>query len=117
MNDLVTVEIVACRRQFSGPEADALLVNLALAFHVDCMRDNGIQTRYTRSGSAFDPLKEQRQAVLTPQIASEHEIQYKETVRVVLECIAHVHDKRMVDLVSVEQHDRKTKEPGTKSVS
>lgn len=42
MNDLLTVEIVACRRQFSGPEADTLLVNLALAFHVDCMRVNGI---------------------------------------------------------------------------
>ena len=42
MNDLLTVEIVACRRQFSGPEADTLLVNLALPFHVDYMRVNGI---------------------------------------------------------------------------
>lgn len=42
MNDLLAVEIVACRRQFSGPEADTLLVNFALAFHVDC--DNGIDS-------------------------------------------------------------------------
>ena len=42
MNDLLTVEIVACRRQFSGPEADTPLVNLAFAFHVDYMRANSI---------------------------------------------------------------------------
>ena len=42
MNDLLAVEIVACRRQFSGPEADTPLVNLALPFHVDC--DNGIDS-------------------------------------------------------------------------
>ena len=42
MNDLLTVEIVACRRQFSGPEADTPLVDFALAFHVDYMRVNGI---------------------------------------------------------------------------
>lgn len=40
MNDLLTVEIVACRRQFSGPEADTPLVNFAPAFHVDYMRVN-----------------------------------------------------------------------------
>jgi len=42
VNDLLTVEIVACRRQFSGPEADTPLVNLAFAFHVDYMRANSI---------------------------------------------------------------------------
>ena len=42
VNDLLTVEIVACRRQFSGPEADARLVDLSLAFHMDCMRVNGM---------------------------------------------------------------------------
>lgn len=42
MNDLLTVEIVACRRQFSGPEADTHLVDLAPTFHMDYMRANSI---------------------------------------------------------------------------
>jgi hypothetical protein len=41
VNDLLPVEIVACRRQFSGPEADTPLVDFALAFHMDCIRVNG----------------------------------------------------------------------------
>ena len=111
VNDLLTVEIVACRRQLSGPEADTPLVDLALAFHMDCVRVNGIPTRYPKSGSVLYPLKEQRQAVLTPQIASEHEIQNEETVRVVLECVAHVHDERVVGLVWLKSVTGKPRNP------
>jgi hypothetical protein len=34
----------------------------------------------------------------TTQVASEHEVENKETVLIVLECVAHVDDKRMVYL-------------------
>jgi len=49
-------------------------------------------------GLVLDPVKEQRRTALTPQVASEHEVQNEETVFVVLEGVAHVHDERVVDL-------------------
>ena len=60
--------------------------------------------------------KEQRQ-VLTPQVASEHEIQNEETVLVILEGVAHVHDERMINLVEFHANSRKTEQVGTKPVS
>ena len=117
VDDLLTVEIVACRRQFSGPEADTPLVDLSFAFHMDCMRVNGHRSRpiIPNQGRVRDPLKEQRQTALTPQVASEHEVQNEEAVVVVLERIAHVHDERMVDLVRLNritgnQRDREPKQ-------
>ena len=62
MNYLLTVEIVACRRQFSGPEADTLLINLALAFHVDCVCQRH-RSRHIipNQGRVLHLFKEQRQ--------------------------------------------------------
>jgi len=119
MNDLLTVEIVACRRQFSGPEADAAFVDLSFAFHMDCMRVNGHRSRpiIPNQGRVRDPLKEQRQTALTPQVASEHEVQNEETVVVVLERIAHVHDERVVDLVRVNRITGNPRQPEAKTVS
>ena len=37
---------------------------------------------------------------LTPQVTTQHQIQHEKTVLVVLECIAQIHNKRMVDLRS-----------------
>ena len=119
MNDLLTVEIVACRRQFSGPEADTHLVDLAPAFHMDYMRANSIDP---------DPLCQIRdkfsicqrnkgRRVLTPQVTSEHEVQNEETVLVILEGVAHVHDERMINLVEFHANSRKTEQVGIKPVS
>jgi len=116
MNDLLTVEIVACRRQFSRPEADTPFVDLSSAFHMDCMRVNEHRSRpiIPNQGRVRDPVKEQRQTVLTPQVASEHEVQNEETVVVVLERIAHVHDERVVDLVRLNRITGKPRNPESK---
>ena len=106
VNDLLTVEIVACRRQFSGPEADTPLVDLALAFHMDYMRVNG------KDPVTLDQIRDEfsicyrnkGSRVLTPQVASEHEIQDEETVFVVLESVSHVYDERMVNLIKFGIH-------------
>ena len=106
VNDLLAVEIVACRRQFSGPEADTPLVDLALAFHMDYMRVNG------KDPVTLDQIRDEfsicyrnkGSRVLTPQVASEHEIQDEETVVVVLESVSHVHDEWMVNLVKFGVH-------------
>lgn len=61
---------------------------------------------------------EQRQTALTPQVASEHEVQDKETVFVVLERVTHVHDERVVDLVRMKTaYIGKPRNPEPKTVS
>jgi hypothetical protein len=101
VNDLLTVEIVACRRQFSGPEADTTLVNLTLSFHMDYMRVNGKDpaTSYQIRDKFSNCEWNKGKRVLTPQVPSEHEVQNEEAVLVVLEGVAHVHDERVVNLL------------------
>lgn len=40
----------------------------------------------------------QRRRTPTAEVASEHEVENKEAVLVVLECVAHIDDEGMVDL-------------------
>jgi len=116
VNDLLTVEIVACRRQFSGPEADTPLVDLALALHMDCTRVNDMDHKalYQIRDEFAICQRNKGRRVLTPQVASEHEVQNEETVCVVLEGVAHVHDERMIDLVEFNHITGKPRNPEPK---